>query len=256
MDKYFLEQYKTYNPPPNKPSRWRFLLRIDTILLILAAIGGVIFSASRTYTLVAEQSGSVIAAFAVWALEFSLTGLILAQSHRNKGWVMKTLRAGAAWFTILLLLLILIITNASYEIRTVDLAISEEGIKYAMVFFLGVLIPILVVINVENVATQLPQYNEEFEAAYKNYLENLKEWNETFQDSLKDSNKEKPKTVVVQEKSPASYSKEDRIEIIRELIERGETPNKSKLAQKLGVSPTTISNDIKFIELEKVESTF
>src|SRR3972149_8428603 len=129
------------HPRPDKPSLVKYLFRADLILLVLAALGGIVFSASRTFTLISEQSGSAIAAFAVLALEFSLAGLILSEARKNQDWMMKAMRASAVWITILLLLLILVETNAIYEIKQVNLMVPEQALKWVLVFFLGVMIP-------------------------------------------------------------------------------------------------------------------
>ena len=239
----FSANFKLTNPLPEQPRLRNYILRIDLLLLILAALGGVIFSASRTFTLIAEQSGSSIAAFAVLALEFSLAGLILGGAHKNQGWVANFIRSSAMWVTVVILLLILIVTNASYEIRQVGLAISEEGLKVVMVFFLGVMIPILVVINLENLATRIPEYLDNFEQSKLNYNKELAAWNVSLEEAWK---AEEAKQSAINSPSPSTmYDKHTRRAMLQLQMERGETLNKSKLAEQFGVSTTTIINDVR-----------
>jgi hypothetical protein len=251
--------YKNYfsslHPVPEKPYLRQYIFRADLILLILAALGGVIFSASRTFTLIAEQSGSTIAAFAVLALEFSLAGLILGSSHRNQGKFMNFMRSSAMWITVFLLLMILIVTNASYEIKQVGLLLSDQAVKVVLVLFLGVMIPILVVINLENLATRIPEYTEEFKQAQAKYYHELAMWNV----ELAESWEEEQDKELAEDKPVLAYSKEERREFIREQLSLGKKLNKSKLAQKFGVSTTTIINDIRELtppEKSKIESQF
>jgi hypothetical protein len=248
----FTEQFKTFNPLPEQPRLRNYVLRVDLLLLILAALGGVIFSASRTFTLIAEQSGSSIAAFAVLALEFSLAGLILSGTHKNQGWFTNFLRSSAKWITIVILLLILIVTNASYEIRQVGLAISEESLKIVLVFFLGMMIPVLVVINLENLSVTIPEYFDEFRQAKVEYYQQLAKWNEELEVAWKaEDNKTSVTPGIV-------CDKQTRRAAIQEQLERGESLNKSKLAETFGVSTTTILNDVKELKQNKadIESQF
>ncbi len=253
------EEYKNYfqslHPRPEKPYLKQYLLRPDLIFLILAAIGGVIFSASRTFTLIAEQSGSYIAAFAVLALEFSMTGLILSETRKNQGNVMNFLRASAMWITIGILLLILIVTNTSYEIRQVGLLVSEQALKIVLVMFLGVMIPVLVVINLENLASRIPEYITDYHKNLDNYYHMLAGWTEQLEDGW---SAERDKEFA-QDKPATAYSKEERKTFIKEQLATGKTLNKSKIAQRFGVSVTTVTNDIKDLtpsEPTKIESQF
>lgn len=245
----FSNHFVLLHPQPDKPNIIFYLLRIDLILLTLAALGGVIFSASRTFTLIAEQSGSSIAAFAVLALEFSLAGLILSEARKNNAWVVRAMRASAVWVTIVLLLLILVVTNASYEIKQVNLMVPEQILQWVLVFFLGVLIPILVVINLENLSTRIPEYLDEYKQNKAQYYVDLTAWNKELADAWKDERRKE-----FSEETPMTvYTKQERREFIQEQLTRGEQINKSKLAEKFGVSTTTIINDIK--ELAPTKST-
>lgn len=252
----FINHFIMLHPRPNKPIMYKYLVRVDFILLILAAIGGVTFSASRTFTLIADQSGSMIAAFAVFALEFSLAGLILSQARKNTGRFMTFLRASSAWLTIILLLFILIVTNASYEIKQVNLMMPEAALQWVLVFFLGVLVPVLVFINMDNLATSLPEHLEEFKKDTEKYYGDLAVWNEQLEDGWKDE-----RTKEFAEDVPTTaYVKQDRREFLQEQLEKGVKINKSKVAQRFGVSTTTIINDLKELTQtprpDEVESQF
>lgn len=252
------DEYKNHflslHPKPARPSIWGFLFRVDLIFLILAAAGGVVFSASRTFTLIAEQSGSSIAAFAVLALEFSLAGLILSEAHRNTGWFMRAIRSSAVWIAIFLLVLILVVTNASYEIKQVGLVFSDQILKIVVVFFLGVMIPILVVINLENVATKFPVHLQEFRQAQDKYYQDLAGWTEQLEEGWNDERDKE----FAEDKPMQAYAKDERRTFIKEQLDGGKKLNKSKLAQRFGVSVTTIINDISALETkeEKIESQF
>lgn len=252
--KDFQEYFLSVNPKPTKPNWFGFLFRVDFILLMLAAIGGVLFSAFRTYTLIAEQSGSFVALFAVFALEFSLTGLLLSQSRKSNNWLIKGIRAGAVWITITILLLILVVTNASYEIKQVGLVISDSALNIILVVFLGVMIPILVVVNLENLAVRVPEFIDENKERQAQYYKDLDEWNKKLQAAWETERKNKqPK---VKPKLPEkSYSKEERLNYIRKQLDSGLQLNKSKLAKMFNVSTTTIFNDVKEVENER-ESQF
>lgn len=254
----FINHFISLHPRPEKPVLTKYLVRVDFILLILAAIGGVTFSASRTFTLIAEQSGSMIAAFAVFALEFSLAGLILSQARKNTGRFMTFLRASSAWITIFLLLFILIVTNASYEIKQVNLMVPEAALQWVLVFFLGVLVPVLVFINMDNLATSLPEHLEEFGRDTEKYYSDLAGWNEQLEDGWEDERTKE----FAEDKPAAAYQKQDRREFLQEQLDKGVRINKSKAAQKFGVSVTTIINDLKDLtqtskpKPDEVESQF
>lgn len=245
----FVSHYILLHPRPEKPVLLRYLFRVDFILLILAAIGGVTFSASRTFTLIAEQSGSMIAAFAVFALEFSLAGLILSQARKSTGRFMNFLRAWSVWITIFLLLFILIVTNASYEIKQVNLMVPEAALQWVLVFFLGVLIPVLVFINMDNLATSIPEHLEEYKKAVDKYYYDLEAWEERLEDGWEDERTKE----FAEDKPMTAYLKQDRRQFIQELLAKGEKINKTKLAEKFNVSTTTIINDVK--ELTPVKPT-
>ena len=245
--KEFKETFSSLHQKPKRPSFLFHLFRVDFILLTLAAVGGVVFSAFRTFTLIAEQSGSAVALFAVFALECSMAGLIVSQVRKNQGDFVRWVRSSAMWVTVAILLLILIVTNASYEIRQVGLAISEQGLRVVLVVFLGVMIPILVVINLENLASRMPEYLDEYRAAMDKFYQDLLGWNEQLEEAW-----EHEQSKEFSEDVPARiYTKEARREFILEQIQNGVSLNKTRLAERFNVSTTTIHNDIKELTAEQ-----
>lgn len=248
----FKQYFISLHPQPTKPRIWGYLFRVDFILLTLAAIGGVGFSAFRTFTVIAEQSGKGAALFAIFALELSMAGLILGQARKSQSWFIKSLRSGATWITISILLLILVVTNASYEIAQVGLAISEQGTQIVLVLFLGVMIPLLVVVNLENLATRVPEYMDEYRQAVDKFYADYQGWHEQLEEGWEAEQVKE----YAEDRSLKSYSKQERREFIADQMEKGVSLNKTKLANKFNVSTTTIHNDVKDLTIEEDENQF
>lgn len=243
----FVSEYQLKHPKPKSPRWGGFLLRPEIIFLLLGALGSMLLSASRTFEIMREQSGLFVAIVTVAAMEFTITGLIIvfARSTGHIRWI-EIMRRVSSWAAIILLVLVLIVTNTTYEIRTVGLVVNEQVINILIVLFLGALVPVMVVLNFENLSVQLPRYWREFQQAQEAYQEKRAYWmaqmDEAWHQALLES---------THIESEVEYRpRAERLRVIRQLIGLGSKLDRNKLARQFKVAPETIDDDVKIVKKE------
>jgi len=153
-----------------KPRCLSYLVRVDHVLLLLSSACLVLLSATRTWGVIRDQAGPVVATLAVIGLEGSITGGLLAVvRHNQEGWLARFMRNAALYMAVLILLLVLVVTNTYSEIQALGVVVNPVLMNWVIVFFLGTFVPVLIVVNVESAAARIHQAMQAYQDALKDY---------------------------------------------------------------------------------------
>jgi ABC-type multidrug transport system fused ATPase/permease subunit len=233
----------------SKPRYLSYLLRADHILLLFSSACLVLLSATRTWGVIRDQAGPVVATLAVIGLEGSITGGLLAVvRHNQEGWLARFMRNAALYMAVLILLLVLIVTNTYSEIQALGVVVNPVLMNWVIVFFLGTFVPVLVVVNVESAATRIHQAVQAYQDALKDY------YNRT---SRQSSNGNGGINGNGNGNGARRYAmpRAKRLDVLRTLSD-ADLRDAFALAKRMGVRVTTIERDIREVLEERKGGDF
>lgn len=223
-----------------RPVLFFYIIRPAPVLLILSSLCLVVLSATRTWAIISAQAGPVVATLSVIGLEGSLTGGLLAISRNHQDWWLPCLlRRVSTYLAVFVLVLVLIVTNTYSEIRALGVVVNRVVMDWLIVIFLGAVVPLLVVVNIENMASRINQYIAEYRRDLANWAAG--------------------RAGVVLDKPSGNGARRrarraERLEALRAL-DGDRLADLDSLSRAFGVSVPTIKRDIRAI-LEKEEGGF
>lgn len=230
-----------------KPILFFYVFRPAPILLVLSSLCLIVLSATRTWAVISAQAGPVVATLAVIGLEGSLTGGLLAVSRsRQEGWLPQLLRHASTVLSVVVLVLVLVVTNTYSEIRSLGVIVNQVVMDWLVVVFLGAIVPLLVVVNIENMTSRVSQY-------LADYQRDLADW---LMNQAGSAYPRSPSGALGATGSSNGnngrrrVSRAKRLEALRALND-GELADLAGLSRMFGVSPSTIRRDVQSILEER-----
>ena len=204
------------------------LLRPHIILLFLSAGGALVVSAHNTLRVMSESGQiDIIGIAAVLTLEVGLAGITFR--FRSSGRVWRWFENTALLLSTILLTIFLVTTNVLSQVEVLNVAIPEITVAWVRVIIFGVFIPFLAFVLLHSLRGEIQEAFGE------------------------DNTKEKEPTAT--KVTPRSQ----RLSIIKDKLEHGETINQTQLAKVWGIQQSTVSRDVaeitKQLEDEKTTSS-
>ena len=228
-----------------KPILFLYVFRPAPILLVLSSLCLVVLSATRTWAVISAQAGPVVATLAVIGLEGSLAGGLLAISRsHHEGWLARLLRRASTVLSVVVLVLVLVVTNTYSEIRSLGVVVNQTLMDWLIVIFLGAIVPLLVVVNIENMTSRISQYLDDYRRDLTDWIAGQASpaYLKPSSNGLNGSNNGNS--------SRRRVSRVRRLEALRALSD-GELADLAGLSRMFGVSPSTIRRDVQSILEER-----